>query len=413
MTSKQSKARVLYCESCKDGTVGGSHHCLLHLVEGLDPTQFEPVVVFYEENALIGEFRAVAETTVVDRIPKPVMWRIGRGSAWGPIALLRRVINMLKFIQAVLQLTMLLRRRCVDLVHLNNSITRNHEWMCAALLAGIPCVVSERGMNATYSWVERVLASRMVLVMPVSRWIMNHMVQQGLVPDNIRVFYDGIDPSARKVERSVEVLKKEYDVSSDQPVIGVVGNIREWKGQEVVVRAMIEVVRQRPEVVCFVVGKATVADQPYMDRLTALINEAGIQHNMRFTGYQSDPASFMNLMNIVIHSSILPEPYGMVVLEAMAQGKLVIGARAGGVIELVKDGVTGYMYPPGDAQSLAAYILKVLAAPDLVRKMGEAGYQRAVAYFSQRRYMAEIQAVYSAALSKKPIPSHLGIPASR
>lgn len=212
---------------------------------------------------------------------------------------------------------------------------------------------------------------------------------------------------------SAEALKKKYDVSSDQIVIGVVGNIREWKGQEVVVRAMIEVVRQCPEVVCFVVGKATVADQPYMDRLTALINEAGIQHNMRFTGYQSDPASFMNLMNIVIHSSILPEPYGMVVLEAMAQRKLVIGARAGGVIELVKEGVTGYMYPPGDAQSLAANILKVLAAPDLVRQMGEAGYQRAVTYFSQRRYMAEIQAVYSAALSKKPIPSHLGIPASR
>ena len=75
-------------------------------------------------------------------------------------------------------------------------------------------------------------------------------------------------------------------------------------------------------------GAATEGDKPYQDRLDALIDEAGIAANVRFTGYQPDPASFVNMMRFVLHASVQPEPFGMVVLEAMAQRKPVIGSPA-------------------------------------------------------------------------------------
>jgi glycosyltransferase involved in cell wall biosynthesis len=295
------------------------------------------------------------------------------------------------------------------LLHLNNSITRHHEWMCAAWLAGVPCVVSERGINGRYTVLDRGLARRLAVIIPVSCWVMNHMVRHGVAPDNMRVLYDGIDAGTIKPARSADAVRDAYGVDSRQPVVGIVGNVRAWKGQETVVRAIIEVVKVFPDVVCFFVGASTPEDKPYLDQLQGLIKSAGIESNVRFTGYQSDPASFINIMQIVIHASIQPEPFGMVVLEAMAQRKPVIGSRAGGPVEMVQEGETGYTYQPGDAVALAARIVELLGNPDKAAGMGEAGYRRLMSTFTLEGYMADIHTVYRAILNKQALPADTGI----
>ena len=93
------------------------------------------------------------------------------------------------------------------------------------------------------------------------------------------------------------------------------GNVREWKGQETVVRAMIEVVKRFPDVVCFFVGATTTADEAYLVKLKAIAAKAGIEKNVRFTGYQTDVPSLVTMMEFLIHASVAPEPFGMVVLE--------------------------------------------------------------------------------------------------
>lgn len=393
--------KVLYAESCKDGTIGGSHHCLLNLVENLDRSQFEPVVLFYQDHALIPRFRAVAETLVL-KPQSPVRWGTGLGSRWFamPLALARRSVNFLKFAYTVAKYISLLKQKRISIVHQNNSITRHRELMCAAFLSKIPCIASERGLNPRYTTIDRAYARQLELIIPMSRWIMEHMVQRGVSPTNIRVMYDGLDPDNIIVVRSAESLRNEYKIRSDQPVIGIVGNIREWKGQETVVHALITVAKSYPDVVCFFVGASTPEDKPYVDRLNKLIEEAGIRANVRFTGYQKDPASFVNIMRLVIHASVQPEPFGMVVLEAMAQHKPVIGSRAGGVIEMVVEGKTGYMFPPGESATLSTRIIEMLANPEQATQMGKEGYKRLNNSFTLQRYMNEIQTAYKAILSK-------------
>jgi glycosyltransferase involved in cell wall biosynthesis len=100
------------------------------------------------------------------------------------------------------------------------------------------------------------------------------------------------------------------------------------------------------------------------------------------------------MMAIVIHASIDPEPFGMVVLEGMAMRKPVVGAGAGGVIEMVVEGVTGHTFPPGDSGVLAARLLDLLDDPAKARAMGEAGYQRVVKDFPLDRYASDVQACY-------------------
>lgn len=409
MNVNSSPVKVLYLESCEDGTIGGSHYCLLHLLEGLDRSRFEPVVIFYENHALVQKFQTVAETLVCAHTHQPVHWGSGRSWVFMPLVFARRAVNFVKFARTVAEHVFFLKRNRIALVHQNNSITRHREWMCAAFLAGVPCVASERGLNSRYTQLDRAYARGVALIIPMSRWIMDHMVERRVSPANIRVMYDGLDPATIKITRSAEAIRAAYHIQPEQPVLGIVGNIRAWKGQETVVRAMIEVVKVFPDVVCFFVGAATSGDKPYVDLLQALIKEAGIEANVRFTGYQSDPASFVNMMRLVVHASVQPEPFGMVVLEAMAQRKAVIGSRAGGVIEMVVEGKTGYTFPPGDSKTLSARIIELLNSPAQAAQMGEEGYKRLMSSFTLQHYMDEIHAAYGAILSNRPLPADIGL----
>jgi len=391
-------ARILYCESNVDGTIGGSHYCLLHLVERLDRAEFEPIVLFYEEHALLPRFRAAAETILYPR-PRPTRWGAGVSGVWSlPVRLLRQAFNVARYVQTVAKQVIFLRRHRIALVHQNNSITRHHDWMCAALIAGVPCIAHERGISTAYTPLDRFFARRLVTVIPVANWIKEYVVARGVSPDNIRVLYDGLDPATVHVQRSPASLREEYGIRPDQPIVGIVGNVRHWKGQETVVRAMIHVASARPDAVCFIVGAATPQDAAYMERLKGIIDEAGISANVRFTGYQTNPASFVNAMNIVLHASVEPEPFGMVVLEAMAQRKPVIGSRAGGVVEMVVEGETGYTVPPGDDRLLAERIIELLGDPARATRMGDAGHKRLLEKFTLQQYMDAIHAIYRTTL---------------
>lgn len=393
--------RILYCENNRDGTIGGSHYCLLHLIQGLDRRRFEPMVTFYERHTLLPRFEQACPTLILE--PPTTAVRQAGGSS-----LSHKLGTLLHFAGLVRRRLAFLREHRIQLINLNNSVTRHHDWMLAALIAGIPCLTHERGLNRRYGLMDRQLGKRLGLIIPVSRWVRDHMVRGGIDAANVRVLYDGMDPDTVVPKRAAAALRQEYGIRPEQPIVGIVGNVRSWKGQAVVIRALIEVTRTHPDVVCFVVGASTEADAPYMAMLQDEISAAGIGANVRFTGYQPDPASFMAAMQFVLHASIEPEPYGMVLLEAMALRKAVIASRAGGPVELVEDGVTGFTFPPGDAQALAQHIRTLLDDPSLAARMGEAGRVRLEREFSQVSYVADMQDAYTAIVERRAIPSHLG-----
>jgi glycosyltransferase involved in cell wall biosynthesis len=399
--------KVLFCESNVDGTIGGSHYCLLYLVERLDRARFEPVVLFYQDHVLVPRFRSVAETIVAPE-REAVQWKAGNRTGIAPAVLARRGVNVLQMARQIARHRRFLTEQGIGLVHLNNSVRRHHDWMIAARLAGVPCLTHERGINARYDWSDRALGRRLAAIVPVSNWIRDHMVQRGMRGDNIRVLYDGLDPSSVQPRTALAELREQWRIAPDQTVVGMVGNIREWKGQETVVRAIIDVVRTRRDVVCFFVGAATAGDKPYEEKLKRLVADAGIEANVRWTGYQRDPASFLQLMSVVIHGSLRPEPFGMVVLEAMAQRKPVIGSGAGGVIEIVVEGETGYTFPPGDWAALSARLIDLLADPTRAVAMGEQGFARLQSAFTTTRYMADIHRLYEGILAGRGIPSDFG-----
>ena len=116
------------------------------------------------------------------------------------------------------------------------------------------------------------------------------------------------------------------------------------------------------------------------------------------------------MMDLLIHASVAPEPFGMVVLEGMAQRKPVIGSRAGGPVEMIIEGETGFTFPPGDAEALAARVSELLSDPERRTRMGERGYERLINQFTMSRYMENIHGAYRAVLGRRPVPPDIGLP---
>lgn len=384
-----SRARVMYVEGNPDGTIGGSFYSLLFLIKNLDRSRFQPIVVFSKANGLIPAFQAAGAEVVVRPLAPPVRAR------WRGLHLFARLANMLlALVIEPLRLAGLLRRRRIDLLHLNNSIERNHPWIVAAVIAGVPRITHERGINERMSSPARWLIGRLGAVICISSAVRDNLLRLGVNSSRLRTIWNGLDPAEMKVSKDRATVIAEFGLPQSTRLVGMVGNIREWKGQAVVVEAMEIVVREYPDVACLLIGQHSEGDMAYMRQLEERIASARLQRQVLITGYRANVADYVAALELLIHASILPEPFGRVLLEGMALRKPLVASRGGAVPEIVDDGVTGLLFEPGDPQALANMILRLLASPTELRTMGEAGYNRLRTQFGIDLNAARTMAVY-------------------
>ena len=401
---KMKPVRILFCENNVDGTIGGSYYSLLYLVKGLDRTRYTPMVVFYAEHGLIPAFRDAGVETLVWERAKPFTFGSGRvaaalGVLAAPLVVLQKALNFARgFVLPAVARAWFLTRRNIRIVHLNNSVLYNHDWMLGARLAGRTCVTHERGINDVFPAAARYFGQRLDAVICISEAVCTNMRQRGADFGNLQTIYNGLDPKVMKVRRQPAELRQAYGVAADAPAVVLTGNIKPWKGQDTLVRAMDIVRRSFPDARCFLVGDTSPGDREYEQTLRALVSSLGLEEHVIFTGYQKNVADYLMMSDVVIHTSVLPEPFGRVILEAMACEKPVVGSRAGAIPEIVEEGKTGLTFPPGDHEALAAAIDQLLAAPDEARRMGKRGYERLVREFHIDRNVEATQQLYEGLL---------------
>jgi len=394
---QEASRTVLFCEGNTDGTIGGSYFSLLYLVAGLRETIYHPVVIFHREHELLQRYRECAEVEVIPRRRPVHLVRespTSRRVILVPMRLLQRSLNAFRFLATVKDYASMLRRRRVALVHLNNSVTRSHEWIWAALITRTPCVVHERGINDRFSALTRWLAPHLSAVICISEAVRRNLLDHGVTRENLRVIENGLDPREIRAGRSPQAIRRGLGLTADQPVIGLVGNIKAWKGQEVVVRSLPAVVAGIPKVACLFVGAISDADRNYFHELQQLTQTLGVADRVVFTGPTESVADYLSVMDLAIHASVAPEPFGRVLLEAMAMKLPVVGSRGGAVPEIVQHGVTGLTFAPGDSAELASHVVALLQDGTRARVMGEAGYARLCANFHISRNIARTIQLY-------------------
>lgn len=403
----ENPVKILYCENNVDGTVGGSYYSLLYLVKNLDRRRYHPIVIFYFEHRLLPAYQAAAETYVWEKAktftfggPHKKIWKWLRPIR--PIALVfQKALNVLhEFVFPALARAWYLKRNGVHIVHLNNSILYNHEWMFAAKLAGVKCVTHERGINDWYTASAKYFAKRLDAVICISEAVRKNMHERGADFGNLTVIHNGLDPKVMNPGIAPDVLRAAFGIDRDAVVIGMIGNIKLWKGQDTLIHAIARVRKKFPLVRCLLVGDTSPYDREYEQTLHDLVALLGIDEHIVFTGFQPNVADFLMMFDLVVHASVLPEPFGRVILEAMACKKPVIGAHAGAIPEIVEEGKTGLTFPPGDSERLAEAIVDLIGDRERIRHFGDNGFTRLVNKFHIARNVEATQCLYERILGE-------------
>jgi glycosyltransferase involved in cell wall biosynthesis len=397
--------RVVYCEGNVDGTIGGSYYSLLYLVKGLDRRRYRPLVVFHSDNSLRARFEeAGAETVIWPRVPS-LTFGTKLAPGWGPLGRLaliaQKAANFSRgFVWQAIKQAWFLRRSGARLLHLNNSIVLNQDWMLAARLAGIPCVSHERGINDHYPAAARYWAKRVDAIVCISEAVRDQLDAHGVNFGNLLTIHNGFDPAEARFEQEPAALRSGLGLAAEAPVLVMAGNLRAWKGQETVIRAIALVKQTHPSVRCLLIGAAAPEDRPFETAMRALAAELGVEDHVRFLGFRNHVADYMRLADVVLHASVLPEPFGRVALEAMACRKPVIGSNAGGMKEIIVDGETGLTFAPADADHLARAIAWMLDHPDEAARMGDRGYLRLVERFPLSANIRATESLYERVLGR-------------
>jgi len=344
--------RVLWCETYDDGTIGGSHTCMFNLASRLDPDRFKVTAAFYSPNLYVERYTAAGIETII--LPGPIDRRpslLGR---------MRRSLSSRFLLPWAVRRALAVRR--IGLVVLNNSVFASAPFIEAGAARGIPMVAYERGTGIPRPKQLPSLAAtaRLAASLPVSQSVREHIVRIGFKTPRIEVIYDGIDPNVQPT-RPAEAVRAELGLRRNDRVIGMVGNVRAWKGQHVFVDAFFQLAEKRPDVHGLIVGAWSDADREYHADLVRKIAERGLERRLRFLGYREDVRDLLNTMDVMVHASTSPEPWGMVLLEAMAARRPVVATAMGGPLEILDNGRCGLLVPPGDAKAMAHAVDRYLS----------------------------------------------------
>ena len=389
---------MLFVEASVGGVLGGSLTGILHLMERMDRRRYAPALVLYESKDVIPALRADGiPVHVLPPLPTPAPDgdRPRAARAW---LRARELVGVVA--PRARALTRLFRAERPDVVYLANAVTTNLDGVIAGALCGLPIIVHEKGLRRIGP-VERLLSRWVDTCIGMTEEVTAHARARGIRARRFCTIYDGINCDAFAPGGGAAV-RDEFGIPADAPLVGIVGHLQRWKGQLVVVEAVARARERHPDLRCLIVGGVHRLGEDYADELRARIAALGLEQNVILTGARRDVAACMDAMDVVIHSSIRPEPFGRVLIEAMALGRPVIAPRLGGPREIVVDGETGVLVAPRDAEALAAAIAILVGDPARRVAMGRAARERVDHVFDIRHHVHAIEHVLDDVLGDAP-----------
>jgi len=344
---------------------GGAEVMLAHLIEHASDS-VEWVTAFLEDGPMAREFESIGvETHVI------------------PTGRLRNIPAYARTVRRIASIA-----RTTDAVFGWMRIAQIYSGP-AAWLAERPGLWYQLGLPADVSWVDR-LATLLPSVGIITCSEAGARQQNALWPNRpTHVVHPGIDLDRfdpRRVSPKAD-LRHKFGLPRNAPVVGIVGRLQHWKGIHVFIDAIKRVRQTYPDVRGIIVGGKHNLEPDYPNRLRRQIREAGLEKSIIMVGFQRDVEEWMKVFDVFVHASDR-EPFGIVVIEAMAAGLPVVASDTAGPTEVISDGVSGLFAPFGNSAKLANQITRYLNNPDFAATVGDAARSRAqhftASHFAER-----------------------------
>lgn len=281
------------------------------------------------------------------------------------------------FIATVSRITAIARQEQPDLIlawmwkaHLYSGL--------AAMLAGIPALwyqLENPRSRQLLKKIATILPAKGVVTLSAA----GQKAQKQIWPHRpTHLVYPGVALERFDPSRLPSPMKsrRKLGLPLDGPLIGIVGRLQRWKGIHVVIEAMPKILKEHSNAHCAIIGGQHELELDYLDFLKDKIVTLGIKKHVTLAGLQRNVPEWMQAMDIFIHASH-NEPFGIVIIEAMALGKPVIASDSGGPTEIITNGVNGLLSPYEDANALASKVLAYLERPEWAKSIGLAAQKRA------------------------------------
>jgi glycosyltransferase involved in cell wall biosynthesis len=360
---------------------GGAEEALIHLLRNREAAKLSSVLMILLEE---GELKKVFEGTatrveVVDsgRLREP--WKI---------------------VSAILKIRRLVKEHRADLVL--GWMTKAHIYGGpAGLLAGVPAIYFQMGLP------DNGAVDRLSRQVPAAGALACSEFAATLQQSFVRYRVLGV-PLAADVSRFSEATKqspadtrRRLGLDPDRPLVGIVGRLQRWKGMHVYVEAMSSVLKEVSDCQGIIVGGKHHLEPDYADWLAERLQALGVSRQVRMVGVQRNVPEWMQAMDVVVHASER-EPFGIVVVEAMALGKPVVATRPGGPEEIITHDSDGQLVTWNKPDELAEAILKYLRDPEWARSVGQRAKQRSGEYTMEKYAERVGNALRKLLKSKKP-----------
>lgn len=364
--------RVLFVNNV--GQIGGAEQSLLTLLSGLDQQQWQIRLVCPPKSTL--EQRA--QQLQVPTAPLPLVDSAQRAP--------------LRYFHALGQCIRLARDWRPHLIHCNGVRSVLYGVPTGKVLR-IPAIAHIRDIELPPSPITKTLiklADRQIAISQAVKATLQHYnLERSCV-----VVYNGVNiaqfqniPPERRMR-----FRAQYRIPPEGCVITIVGRLLPWKGHETFITAAGEL-RHLPHLYWLVVGEEWTHSQGFRQQLINLAQQFGIADRVIFTGWQDEVAIVLAAADIIVLPSHKPEPFGRVIIEAMAAKRPVVASRIGGISEIICDGQTGLLAPPGDAAALAGQIQRLASDTALYNSIVTQAWE-AVQQFSHERHVQAIIKVY-------------------
>jgi glycosyltransferase involved in cell wall biosynthesis len=380
--------------------MGGSLMVLSHLFKELDRSRINPMLVtalsMEELNGLFDQEDIVWAKKAPFNYATRIKWESISARMLIPARLVAYTHTLAEILfnsLFQLQLLMLLYKKKVDLIHINNGFLP----FFIAWILRVPAIFHCHGLQTRQrSRLVNKLLFRCRAFIAISQAVSSSAMVAGYPKEKIKLIYN---PAPLGPEDSKFVLRRKLGIPQARMIVTHVGRLVPWKGQLQFLQAFARIDSRGKNLLALIVGDSGEGfSDEYKRQLLRFVEEHSLAAKVRFTGHVTNALSIMAASDIVVHSSIEPEPFGLVITEAMSAGVATIASDLGAPSEIIEHGVDGLIVSPLNAEELGSAI-QFLLDNDVVRNsFAERGKQKAASLYSASTYANKVTELYEECL---------------
>jgi len=365
---------ILYINMISE--IGGAEVSLQVLMESLEGTGYRPVVVLGKRGPLLQRLQGMGIKTYI--FPFETC----------------HYKNPLPFIRTIVFLRNIVKKHRIKLIH-SNMFWDNQYGVVSAKLSRIPHVLHVRGfLNSQYTWKSFYCLGTVVICN--SQHTCHQFIHAAGFKKRVEVVYNGVDVNVFKPDgKKRRAIRRNYGFTDNDFVMGMAGSIIEEKGQLQLLKSIHSILNENRNYKVLIAGSNKIGpESDYYERIKGFIRRNKLEDQVSLLGFVENTPSFYNALDLFLLPS-LREPFGRVLIEAMATKIPVVASRVGGVPEVVEHGKTGYLVDSKEGDSWRKYINRLADNEALRNEFGESGRQRVIEKFTVHHTTSKIVSIYN------------------